>query len=511
MNPLSLRMRMRKSKTATSDVAGPEPEATPEAPRSDSVRTSLEALDGDRVKMTVSVDEAEFEQAVDRAFRKLAHEVRLPGFRPGKAPRRLLESRLGTTAGRHEAIQDAVPEYYRKALIEQAVDAIDSPSLKITSGEEAGDLVFDAVVPIRPQVSVSGYASLSVEVPAPTASDADIATQVDALRRQHGTLEVVERAAEDGDQVTIDIEGSHDDEPVEGLTTNDYLYEVGTGAVVAEIDENLRGASAGDTLEFDAAHPQDDGSLHLRIVVKEVQMLVLPKADDAFASEASEFDTIDELVDDLRTRINSMKRAQAAVMAREHVARAVAGLVADELPAVLIESAIDDRIRDMAMRMAQQGIDFARWIEATGQDTVSMREGFRTEAELSARADLGLRGVAFAEGIEAEEADVDAHLSLMATQAGQPDTDLDELREGMASAGHLLELLADLRKQAAMDWLFERVGFVDEEGNEIDRDDLRPPEPEVVIPGEEPEPVDVADAVDPDPEHDPEHEQESSP
>ncbi|MEO2113410.1 MAG: trigger factor, partial [Acidimicrobiales bacterium] len=300
MNPLSLRMRMRKSKTATSDVAGPEPEATPEASKSDSVRTSLEALDGDRVKMTVSVDEAEFEQAVDRAFRKLAHEVRLPGFRPGKAPRRLLESRLGTTAGRHEAIQDAVPEYYRKALIEQAVDAIDSPSLKITSGEEAGDLVFDAVVPIRPQVSVSGYASLSVEVPAPTASDADIATQVDALRRQHGTLEVVERAAEDGDQVTIDIEGSHDDEPVEGLTTNDYLYEVGTGAVVAEIDENLRGASAGDTLEFDAAHPQDEGSLHLRIVVKEVQMLVLPKADDAFASEASEFDTIDELVDDLR-------------------------------------------------------------------------------------------------------------------------------------------------------------------------------------------------------------------
>ena len=127
---------MRKSKAATSDVADPEPEA----PRSDSVRTSLEALDGDRVKMTVSVDEAEFEQAVDRAFRKLAHEVRLPGFRPGKAPRRLLESRLGTAAGRHEAIQDAVPEYYRKALIEQAVDAIDSPSLKITSGEEAGDL-----------------------------------------------------------------------------------------------------------------------------------------------------------------------------------------------------------------------------------------------------------------------------------------------------------------------------------------------------------------------------------
>ncbi len=243
MNPLSL--RMRKFRAATSDVADPEPEATtepvatteaaPEDSRPDSVHTTLETLDGDRVKMTISVDETEFERAVDRAFRKLAHEVRLPGFRPGKEPRKLLEVRLGTAAGRHEAIQDAVPEYYRKALIEHAVDAIDSPSLEITSGEEAGDLVFDAVVPVRPQVSVSGYASLSVEVPAPNASEADIATQIDTLRRQHGTLEVVERAAADGDRVTIDIEGSHDGEPVEGLTATDYLYEVGTGAVVADI------------------------------------------------------------------------------------------------------------------------------------------------------------------------------------------------------------------------------------------------------------------------------------
>ncbi|MDG2908800.1 MAG: trigger factor [Acidimicrobiales bacterium] len=518
MNPLSL--RLRKFRAATSDVADPEPEATtepvatteaaPQDSRPDSVHTTLETLDGDRVKMTVSVDETEFERAVDRAFRKLAHEVRLPGFRPGKAPRKLLEARLGTAAGRHEAIQDAVPEYYRKALIEHAVDAINSPSLEITSGEEAGDLVFDAVVPVRPQVSVSGYASLSVEVPAPNASEADIATQVDTLRRQHGTLEVVERAAADGDQVTIDIEGSHNGEPVEGLTATDYLYEVGTGAVVADIDENLRDASAGDTLEFDADHPQEEGSLHLRIVVKEVQALVLPEADDAFAAEASEFDTIDELTDDLRTRISSMKQAQAAVMAREHIARAVAGLVADELPAALVESAIDDRIRDMAIRMAQQGIDFARWIEATGQDTVAMREGFRTEAELSARADLGLRAVAFAEGIDADEADVEAHLALMAAQSGQPDTDLDELREGMARAGHLLELLADLRKQAAMDWLFEQVGFVDEEGNEIDRDDLRPSESEVVISGEEPEAAEAAEAADPDPDPDPDHEQEPS-
>ncbi|MBC8365527.1 MAG: trigger factor [Actinobacteria bacterium] len=450
--------------------------------RSEGVTSTVESLDGDQVRLTVTVSEAEFETAVDRAFRGLAQEIRLPGFRPGKAPRQLLEARLGTSAGRHEAIQEAVPGYYSKALIEHAVDAIDSPSLEITAGEEAGDLVFDATVPVRPRVSVSGYASLCVEVPAPSASEADITSQIDALREQHGTLEVVERAAGDGDRVTIDIEGSHEGEPVEGLTATDYLYEVGTGAVVDEIDENLRGASAGDTMEFNAEHPQEEGSLQLRIVLKEVQALVLPDADDSFASDSSEFDTIAELTEDLRSRITSMKQAQAVGMARENIARAVAELVTVEIPAVLVESAIDDRIRDMAMRMAQQGIDFARWIEATGQDTGTMREGFRTEAGMAARADLALRSVAYAEGIRPDDADVESHLGLMAVQAGQPDTDLDELRDRMAGNGHLLELLADLSKQAAMDWLFERVEFVDEDGNAIERDDLRPSEPEIVLP-----------------------------
>ena len=446
------------------------------------VTSSVEDLDGDQVRLTVTVGAGRFEHDIDKAFRKLAHEVRLPGFRPGKAPRRILEARLGAAAGRHEAIQDSVPDHYRQALVDNQVDAIDSPSLEITSGEESGDLVFDAVVPVRPSVAISGYADLTVEVPAPVATDEEVESQVDTLRRQHGTLEVVQRAAEDGDRVTIDIEGSHEGEPVEGLTATDYLYQVGSGAVVAEIDENLRGAAAGDEVEFDADHPQEEGTLHLRIAVKEVQALVLPEADDAFAAEASEFATIAELTDDLRGRIASMKRAQAAMLSRENTARAVAGLVTDDIPDALVEAAIDERFRDMAMRMAQQGIDLAHWMEATGQDAAAMREGFRDDAGVSARADLGLRAVAVAEGLDASDEEVEAHLGLVAIQAGQPEADLADLRKQMAESGHLMEILADLRKQAAMDWLVEHVSFVDEDGNAIDRADLTPPEPEVVVP-----------------------------
>jgi len=212
------------------------------------VDSTLERLDGDRVRLTVAVDETEFEVAVEAAFRRIAKEVRLPGFRPGKAPRKLLEARIGVAAGRQEAIQQSLPDYYGRALVENDIDAIDSPEIEITGGQDEGNLTFDAVVPVRPRATIAGHGSLRVEIPSPEAADEDVDAQLEALRGQHSTLEAVDRPAGDGDQVTIDIDGTFEGEPVEGLTTTDYLYEVGAGAVVPEIDENLRGASVGDVL-----------------------------------------------------------------------------------------------------------------------------------------------------------------------------------------------------------------------------------------------------------------------
>ncbi len=436
----------------------------------------LEHLEDDRVKLVVTISASDFEPEIDKAFRKLAKDVRLPGFRPGKAPRKLLEARLGLSAGRHEAIQDCIPDYYRRAVIAKSVDAIDSPSLEVLSGEDSGDLIFQAIVPVRPIVVISGYAELTVEVPAPSATDAEVDGRLEVLRRQHGELEVVVRPAADGDQVTIDIEGIYEGEPVEGLTATDYLYEVGTGAVVAVIDSNLRGAIAGDHLEFEADHPDEEGVLLLRITLKEVQELVLPEADDEFASQVSEFTTIEELAEDLRSDITDMKKSQASTLAREYTARAVAELVTSDIPDILVEAAIDERLRDMAMRMAQQGVDLSRWMEATGQDIGAFREGFREDAGISARADLGLRAVAIAEGLEPGDTEIEAHLEMMVGQVGQTDVDLAELHAGMVANGHMLEIKGDLRKTAAMDWLCERVNFVDEEGNSIDRSVLTPPE-----------------------------------
>ena len=442
------------------------------------METTIETLDGDRVKLTVAVDAAEFDTAVEAAFKRLAKEVRLPGFRPGKAPRKILEARIGSGAGRQEALQSALPDYYGRALAELEVDAIDSPEIQITGGAEEGDLTFDAVIPVRPRPAVAGHGSLRVEIPTPGATDEDVDSQLQMLRNQQSTLKTVERPAVDGDQVTIDIDGTHDGEVVDGLTTTDYLYEVGAGAVVPEIDDNLRWASAGDTVEFDADHPDGEGLLNFRIEVKEVQEKVLPEIDDAFAAAASEFDTADELLADLRGRIDTMKKSQAGMLVRDRTAQAVADLVEVDIPEALVEAEIDGRIRDMAMRLHSQGLEFEHYLEAVGTDISALREEYRESAEVSARVDLGLRAVAEAEGLDADQENLDNYLQALAEQA---ESDVSTVVEMLTGSGRMIEVRADLRKQAALDWLLERVEIVDEDGNEVDRSILEAPEPEEAV------------------------------
>jgi trigger factor len=426
--------------------------------------------------LTVAVDEIEFEVAVEAAFRRIAKEVRLPGFRPGKAPRKLLEARIGVAAGRQEAIQQSLPDYYRRALVDNDIDAIDSPEIEITGGQEEGNLTFDAVVPVRPRATIAGHGSLRVEIPSPEAADEDVDAQLEALRGQHSTLEAVDRPASDGDQVTIDIDGTFEGEPVEGLTTTDYLYEVGAGAVVPEIDENLRGASVGDVLEFDADHPEEDGRLVFRI---EVSARVPPALDDDFAQVSSEFDTIAELSADIRERISGMRRGQTPMLARDRVAQAIADLVEMEIPPALVEAEVDSRINEMAMRMRSQGIDFSVYMEAMGRDVESLRDELREGAELASRVDLGLRAVADAEGLGDVDEPLEEYLDALATQTGG---DIVGIREALSRSGRMLDVRADLRKQAALEWVFERAEVVDEQGDPVDRALLEPPEPVIQLP-----------------------------
>ena len=440
------------------------------------VESTLAPADGGKVRISVRIDEHEVDRAVDAAFRRIARQAKLPGFRPGKAPRKVLEARLGSDYIRAEALQDALGDYYQQAVVHHDVDVIAPPDIDITAGQTDGPVAFDAVVEVRPTVNVDGYDALTVEVPSPLPSDEEISSQIDAVRAQFADLETVARPAIDTDHVTIDVHGSHDGTEVEGLTVADYTYEVGSGAVVAEIDENLRGARAGDILEFNAEHPDPDtdGVLRFRILVKEVQARRLPDLDDDLVRSVSEFDTVAELRGDIVGRLGDAKRTQVRMLLRERISEALAGLVVAEIPEALVVAETDRRLNDVHQALQRQKGDLTQYLAATGQTEEQMREQMREPAEQNVRLDLGLRAVADAEALDVDAADLAADAERTAERM---DLDPAEVRSRLDRSGGWSTLRAERRKEMAFDWLMDNVTVTDPDGAPIAAELLAPPEP----------------------------------
>ncbi len=435
------------------------------------MKSSFETLEDNKVKLSVEVDESEVDKAVDAAFRKMAREVRIPGFRPGKAPRRLLEARLGTDTARQEAIRESLPDFYARALIDNDVEPIAPPEIEITGGREAGPVSFDAVVEVMPQIRVVGYEGLRVALPSLTVTEEEVDAQVDRLRDQFGELKTVSRQARTGDHVSMDRKVTRHDEVL--LTADDELYEVGKGTIVAELDDQLRGAKAGEILKFNAT-VADAGEVTFQILVKEVREKVLPELTDEWAGEASEFETVDELRENLRAQSDAVKRLQAALAVRDRVVEALVELVDDEMPSALVDGETDRRIQMLFHRLQHQGVNPEVYLSATGQSPEELTAHLRAEATAAVKADLALRYVAEAEGIGVTDEDVEVEIvNLADRQKVAPEA----LRRDLESEDRLPEVRSGIRKSKALEWLIAHTEYVDEEGRVVDRSELEPGEP----------------------------------
>ena len=441
-----------------------------------SVDSKITNQDEDKIKLSVVIDDDEFDREVDDALKRLSKNIKLPGFRPGKIPRKVLEARLGPTAGRQDALEHSLPTYYGRALIDNEVDAIGPPEIEITSDITHGAVTFEATVPIRPKPSITGHSALEVEIPSPIVTEEEFQAQLDSMRKHLAELEEAEKPAEDGDLLTIDIEGTKDGEPVPGLSATDYLYEVGSGTILSEVDEYLTGSSKGDEIEFEAKHPTEEGSISISIKVGQLQVRILPEVDNEFASQVSEFETADELLKDLRHRMDETKSQQVGMLARDLTAKAIGDLIQIELPEGLIENEIDRRIRDLEMRLNSQGLELEKYLEATGGEIEAIREDFRETAEISARIDLGLRAVAHVEYLDEEEDNFEKYLENMAIQMQMKP---EELHDALKTSGRLMDVRADIAKEAALQWVFDRVNLLDEDGNTVDSGILEIKQPDI--------------------------------
>jgi trigger factor len=440
------------------------------------MRATAEPLEGNRVRLSVEIDESEVDEAVDATARRLAREIRVPGFRPGHVPRPVLEARLGgASALRQQAISDALPDLYARAVSDTELDPITPPEIDVTSGEEAGPVIIDVTVEVRPTVSLPGYQGLAVTVPTLEVSESDVDGQVDRLREQSGELSVVTRGARDHDYVTIDLHGTR--EHGDDLDVQDYLYEVGAGSDIPGLDDELRGAKLGDILQFtapvesvEAEGREAAGPATFRVLVKEVKEKVLPEPTDQWASDASEFDTLEGLRSDLRERLAQVKVVQAQLALRDRALEALIALVPDDPPESLVEEEIQERLHDLGHRLEGRRITLDQFLQASGRGREELLAEIREESLRDVKADLALRALADAEGIEITDDELERAVEEIAQQAESTPT---EVRERLDRSGRLAAVRSSRRKAKALSWLLEHVELVDENGKEVSRDDLR--------------------------------------
>jgi trigger factor len=477
------------------------------------MRATAAPEEGNKVRLTVEVDESEIDEALNGVLRRLSREVRVPGFRPGKVPRRVIEARLGGAAAlRDEALREALPEFYAKAVSDTEVDPIDQPEIDITAGDESGPVSFDAIVEVRPTVSIPGYQGLVVTLPGLDVPEEEITAQIDRLRATSGELVDVDRPVQKGDQVTIDItgkrikgsadadadEGGEDDDgdkddadgeadpiaKVEGgkdadfeeegddddLKAEDFLYEAGSGGVVPELDDQLIGAKAGQTLDFKSTLEELGQTIAFTVVIKDIKELVLPEVTDEWASEASEFDTADELRADITKRLKQRRIVQAQLALQQKTIEALVELVTEDVPEILVQGELRERIHDLNHRLEEQKIGLGQFLAATGRDEQEFLDELRAGALQGVKSDLALRSLVDLEHIELTDEELDAEL---ATMGERLEMSADQVREQLEQGGRLSAVRSDRRKAKALRWLLDNVELVDEEGNPVSRDDLK--------------------------------------
>jgi trigger factor len=335
-------------------------------------------------------------------------------------------------------------------------------------------VTFDATVEIRPQVVVPGYGGLRVELPRITVTDDEVQAAIDAELRRHGELADVERPALTGDYLTIDIEAERDGDPVPGLNTDDWGYELGRGWVAPDFDEQLAGALAGDTLTFTTTPTGTEDPADFTVSVAKVQELIPAELDDEWVAEQiGEYDTEAEWRRALRERMESVKLNTARQMLLDRAATAVAGLVEEEPPEPLVNDELRSRAENLVNSLQAQGIAMEQYLAMTGQDPASLTEGLKSGAEQAVKVDLALRSIAESEGLEVTDDDLEAEYQRIGVRVNQKP---NQVRKAYERNDAVSSLRGEIRKSKAMEWLLHNVEIVDEDGTPIDRDLLLPPD-----------------------------------
>jgi trigger factor len=445
------------------------------------MQTTLEETDRHVVRLSVEVEADEVARDLARAYRKVAGQVKIPGFRKGKVPKQIIDARIGRDAVFHEFVDEFVPTYYLQALREHDLAPIAEPEIDIGEHElrEGEPFRFTATVEVRPRLTleVEQYKGIHVEAPSAEPRELEIDEFIDGLRERFAELEVVERPAHKGDYVLADVRASVHGKEVAEASRLGFLTEVGTEELVPELDRELEGKRKGEILKFNATLGERFGpelagqEVTFQVLLKEVKAKKLPPADDEFAKTASEYDTLDELREDIRTKLHQMKEAESRAAVRDLVLSRVIDTVDVDLPDRLVDEETDRRVTNANARAERAGITLEDALASQGWDELRFRSDARAHAIRALKADLVLEAVARQEELQITQEDLDREMAELAEASGR---DLREVRKILERSGEVRTLAGDIIRNKALDLLVESADVAREDGS-VNPDPITPP------------------------------------
>jgi trigger factor len=445
------------------------------------MQTTVERTAEHTVKLTIEVPSDQVDKDLDQTYRAIAREVKIPGFRPGKAPKPIIDAQVGHDVVLEEFVNASVPTYFRTAVTDEDLAPIGDPEVDVEQLEPGKAFIFTATVEVRPRLELTAadYKGVHVTRPSTEVADDEVDSWVERLRRQFAELEPVERAALDGDFVTVNITVTKDGAEVERLSREDYLYAIGSGEFGARLDAELSGTKPGDILRFDdtleAARVGDElaGLASFQVLVKDVKALKLPDADDAFAKTASEFDTMDALRADLREKVREVKEREIEGVIRDRVLQAMVDTVDVDLPDSLIEDETGHRVRHAEENAGRYGLTLDQMLEIQGWDRDRLRDDSRDHAVRAIKADLVLEAVARAEELEVTAEELGAEIGSLAQAY---DRDPKELAKQLDRTGQIVTLAGDIIRTKALDILVRDADIADESPEAVNATPAEPAE-----------------------------------
>jgi trigger factor len=432
------------------------------------VKSTVEKLSPTRVRINVEVPFTELQPDFDKAYKELAKQVRLPGFRPGKAPAKLLEARIGREAMLDQVVGDAVPGRYTEAVTSSDVNPLGQPEIEITNKEYGQDLIFTAEVDIRPEIELPDLKELKITVDPIEVTDEEVDAELQSLRARFGTLKGVERAAENGDFVSIDLSATVDGKEVPEAATEGLSHEVGSGQLIDGLDDAIVGLKEGESRVFTttlAAGEQAGQEAQVTVTVKSVKERELPEPDDEFAQLASEFDTIDELKDNLTEQVRRTKRIQQAEQIRDKALEVLLEQVEVPLPEKIVQAQVDDTLHNAIHSLEHDEARFAEALEAQGSTREEFDADNRTNAEKAVKTQLLMDAIADKLNVQVGQNDLTERLVLMSRQYGlEPQQLLQYLQEN----NQLPAMFADVRRGLTVAAVVHDATVTDTDGNIID-------------------------------------------